>query len=134
MSFKAPSIKQQFDNRNQSNKSYDENYNPTERERFRKEAEEFVKEVNVHEEIQFLIFDSCPLDFIGKNLSIWFEKFPNVKQLEFFYCDLNTLNFVGMEKIKQKLNIGSLILTKCNIPKDNSLSQFLKGQNIKAIK
>eukprot|EP00924_Labyrinthula_sp_SR-Ha-C_P010628 snap_masked-scaffold_139-processed-gene-0.1-mRNA-1 protein AED:1.00 eAED:1.00 QI:0/0/0/0/1/1/5/0/134 len=134
MSFKAPSIKQQFNNRNQSNESYDENYNPTEGQRFRKEAKKFVKEVNVHEEIILLIFDSCLLDFIGKNLSIWFEKFPKVEQLEFLYCHLNTLNFVGMEKIKQKLNIGSLIFKLCNIPKDNSLSQFLKGQKIKSIK
>eukprot|EP00924_Labyrinthula_sp_SR-Ha-C_P006454 snap_masked-scaffold_57-processed-gene-1.57-mRNA-1 protein AED:1.00 eAED:1.00 QI:0/0/0/0/1/1/7/0/175 len=78
-------------------------------------------------------FNFCPLDFIGKNLSVWFEKFPNVKQLEFLYCHLNTLNFVGMEKIKQKLNIGSLTFKLCNIPKDNSLSQFLKGQKIKSI-
>eukprot|EP00924_Labyrinthula_sp_SR-Ha-C_P000231 snap_masked-scaffold_25-processed-gene-0.22-mRNA-1 protein AED:1.00 eAED:1.00 QI:0/0/0/0/1/1/5/0/134 len=133
MSFKAPSIKQQFHNRNQRNKSYDENYNPIEGERFRKEAEEFVKEVNVHEEIEYLSFDFCPLDFIGKNLSIWFEKFPKVEELEFFYCHLNTLNFVGMEKIKQKLNIQSLIFKLCNIPKDNSLSKFLKGQKIKSI-
>eukprot|EP00924_Labyrinthula_sp_SR-Ha-C_P012291 snap_masked-scaffold_10-processed-gene-2.22-mRNA-1 protein AED:1.00 eAED:1.00 QI:0/0/0/0/1/1/8/0/657 len=133
MSFKAPLIKQQFDNRNRSNKSYDRNIKPTERERFRKEAEEFVKEVNVHEEITILRFNFCPLDFIGKNLSVWFEKFPNVKQLEFYYCHLNTLNFIGMEKIKQNLNIHSLDFTCCQIPKDNSLSQFLKEQKINSI-
>eukprot|EP00924_Labyrinthula_sp_SR-Ha-C_P012231 snap_masked-scaffold_10-processed-gene-0.38-mRNA-1 protein AED:1.00 eAED:1.00 QI:0/0/0/0/1/1/4/0/83 len=81
-----------------------------------------------------LSFDCCPLDFIGKNLSIWFEKFPNVKQLDFYYSHLNTLNFIGMKKIKQKLNIQSLNFRYCNIPKDNSLSQFLKGQKIKSIK
>eukprot|EP00924_Labyrinthula_sp_SR-Ha-C_P006402 snap_masked-scaffold_57-processed-gene-0.49-mRNA-1 protein AED:1.00 eAED:1.00 QI:0/0/0/0/1/1/8/0/819 len=141
MSFKTPSIKQQFENRNQSNMfiiqwfmSYDENVNPIEDERFGKEAKKFVKEVNVHEEIQYLSFDSCPLDFIGKNLSIWFEKFPKVEELKFIYCHLNTLNFIGMEKIKQKLNIQSLNFRYCNIPKDNSLSQFLKGQKIKSIK
>eukprot|EP00924_Labyrinthula_sp_SR-Ha-C_P001836 snap_masked-scaffold_148-processed-gene-0.5-mRNA-1 protein AED:1.00 eAED:1.00 QI:0/0/0/0/1/1/5/0/134 len=134
MSFKAPSIKQQFENRNQSDESYDENYHPIEGERFRKEAEEFLKEVNVHEEITWLSFDSCPLDFIGKNLSIWFEKFPKVEELKFFYCHLNALNFIGMEKIKQKLNIQSIIFTYCNIPEDNSLSQFLKGLKIKSIK
>eukprot|EP00924_Labyrinthula_sp_SR-Ha-C_P010162 snap_masked-scaffold_66-processed-gene-0.16-mRNA-1 protein AED:0.38 eAED:1.00 QI:0/0/0/0.12/1/1/8/0/794 len=138
MPFKAPSIKQQFENRNQSNHfilqwSYDRNINPTEGERFRKEAEEFVQEVNVHKEIVILKFNFCPLDFIGKNLSIWFKKFPKIQQLEFLYCNLNTLNFIGMEKIKQKLNIGSLIFKLCNIPKDNSLSQFLKGQKIKSI-
>eukprot|EP00924_Labyrinthula_sp_SR-Ha-C_P006437 snap_masked-scaffold_57-processed-gene-1.15-mRNA-1 protein AED:1.00 eAED:1.00 QI:0/0/0/0/1/1/8/0/781 len=138
MSFKTPSIKQQFENRNQSNQfilqwSYDENYNPTERERFRKEAEEFVQEVNVHEEITTLTFNFCPLGFLGKNLSIWFEKFPKIKTLQFLYCHLNTLNFIGMESIKQKLNIQSLDFTYCNIPKDNSLSQFLKGQKIKSI-
>eukprot|EP00924_Labyrinthula_sp_SR-Ha-C_P005603 snap_masked-scaffold_92-processed-gene-0.16-mRNA-1 protein AED:1.00 eAED:1.00 QI:0/0/0/0/1/1/5/0/115 len=96
MSFKTPSIKQQFNNRNQSNQSYDRNINPTERERFRKEAEEFVKKVNVHEEIMTLTFDCCPLDFIGKNLSIWFEKFPKVKvyilsfkQIEFYWNEKN---------------------------------------------
>eukprot|EP00924_Labyrinthula_sp_SR-Ha-C_P012312 snap_masked-scaffold_10-processed-gene-2.44-mRNA-1 protein AED:1.00 eAED:1.00 QI:0/0/0/0/1/1/9/0/777 len=133
MSFKAPLIKQQFDNRNRSNKSYDENDNPTEGQRFRKEAKKFVKEVNVHKEIKFLIFDCCPLDFIGKNLSVWFEKFPKIKELQFGFCHLNALNFVGMEKIKQKLNIQSLDFNTCNIPKDNSLSQFLKGQKIKSI-
>eukprot|EP00924_Labyrinthula_sp_SR-Ha-C_P000257 snap_masked-scaffold_25-processed-gene-1.24-mRNA-1 protein AED:1.00 eAED:1.00 QI:0/0/0/0/1/1/8/0/814 len=138
MSFKAPSIKQQFENRNRSNYfmiqwSYDENLNPIEKERFRKEAEEFVKKVNVHKEIIFLTFDCCPLDFIGKNVFIWFKKFPKVKELQFLYCHLNTLNFIGMEKIKQKLNIQSIIFNLCNIPKDNSLSQFLKGQKIKLI-
>eukprot|EP00924_Labyrinthula_sp_SR-Ha-C_P006403 snap_masked-scaffold_57-processed-gene-0.31-mRNA-1 protein AED:1.00 eAED:1.00 QI:0/0/0/0/1/1/8/0/810 len=133
MPFKAPSIKQQFENRNQSFESHDENYNPTEGQRFRKEAKKFVKEVNVHKEIKFLIFDCCPLDFIGKNLSIWFEKFPKVEELKFLYCHLNTFNFIGMEKIKQKLNIQSLNFRYCNIPKDNSLSQFLKGQKIKLI-
>eukprot|EP00924_Labyrinthula_sp_SR-Ha-C_P012290 snap_masked-scaffold_10-processed-gene-2.29-mRNA-1 protein AED:1.00 eAED:1.00 QI:0/0/0/0/1/1/8/0/788 len=138
MSFKAPSIKQQFENRNESREfriqwSYDENYNLTERERFRKEAEEFLKEVNVHKEIEHLTFVCCPIDFIGKNLSIWFKKFPKVEELQFLYCHLNTLNFIGMEKIKQKLNIQSLGFNTCNIPKDNSLSQFLKGQKIKSI-
>eukprot|EP00924_Labyrinthula_sp_SR-Ha-C_P011883 snap_masked-scaffold_76-processed-gene-0.19-mRNA-1 protein AED:1.00 eAED:1.00 QI:0/0/0/0/1/1/5/0/130 len=118
MSFKAPSIKQQFENRNQSRKliiqwSCDENYHPIERERFEKEAEEFVKVVNVDEEIVILTFYFCPLYFIGKNISLWFEKFPKVEQLEFFYCHLNALNFIGMEKIKQKLNIQSLMHTFC---------------------
>eukprot|EP00924_Labyrinthula_sp_SR-Ha-C_P012298 snap_masked-scaffold_10-processed-gene-2.24-mRNA-1 protein AED:1.00 eAED:1.00 QI:0/0/0/0/1/1/5/0/139 len=139
MSFKTPSIKQQFENRNQSREfriqwSYDKNINPIEKERFRKEAEEFVREVNVHEEIMILSFGFCPLDFIGKNLSSWFKKFPKVEELQFIYCHLNTLNFIGMEKIKQKLNIQSMAFSFCNIPVDNSLSQFLKGQNIKAIK
>eukprot|EP00924_Labyrinthula_sp_SR-Ha-C_P012747 snap_masked-scaffold_122-processed-gene-0.0-mRNA-1 protein AED:1.00 eAED:1.00 QI:0/0/0/0/1/1/8/0/789 len=138
MPFKAPSIKQQFENRNQSNHfilqwSYDENINPIEGKRFGKEAKKFVKEMNVHKKIMILRFNFCPLDFIGKNLSIWFKKIPKVEQLEFLYCNLNTLNFIGMEKIKQKLNIGSLIFKLCNIPKDNSLSQFLKGQKIKSI-
>eukprot|EP00924_Labyrinthula_sp_SR-Ha-C_P000342 snap_masked-scaffold_25-processed-gene-3.3-mRNA-1 protein AED:1.00 eAED:1.00 QI:0/0/0/0/1/1/4/0/125 len=115
-------------------RSYDENVNPIERERFRKEAEEFVKELNVHEEIENLSFYFCPLDFIGKNISIWFEKFPKVKELQFYYCHLNTLNFIGMKKIKQKLNIQSISLRLCNIPKDNSLSQLLKGQKLKSIK
>eukprot|EP00924_Labyrinthula_sp_SR-Ha-C_P012332 snap_masked-scaffold_10-processed-gene-3.14-mRNA-1 protein AED:1.00 eAED:1.00 QI:0/0/0/0/1/1/4/0/125 len=115
-------------------RSYDENYNPTEGERFTKEAEGFVKEVNVTEEIRFLTFDCCLLDFIGKNLSIWFEKFPKIKQLQFLYCHLNTLNFIGMKNIKQKLNVQSITFTYCNIPEDNSLSQFLKGQKIKSIK
>eukprot|EP00924_Labyrinthula_sp_SR-Ha-C_P012303 snap_masked-scaffold_10-processed-gene-2.14-mRNA-1 protein AED:1.00 eAED:1.00 QI:0/0/0/0/1/1/4/0/88 len=84
MSFKTPLIKQQFENRNQSEDftiqwSYDKNYNPTKGKRFRKEAEEFVKEVNVDEQIEYLSFGFCPLDFIGKKLSIWFEKFPKVK-------------------------------------------------------
>eukprot|EP00924_Labyrinthula_sp_SR-Ha-C_P000439 snap_masked-scaffold_111-processed-gene-0.8-mRNA-1 protein AED:1.00 eAED:1.00 QI:0/0/0/0/1/1/5/0/139 len=139
MSFKAPSIKQQFHNRNQSSDfiiqwSYDENINPFEGQRFKKEAEEFLKEVNVHKEIEHLTFDCCPLDFIGKNLSFWFEKFPKLKELKFLYCHLNTLNFIGMEKIKQKLNIQSLDFTCGNIPEDNSLFQFLKGQKIKLIK
>eukprot|EP00924_Labyrinthula_sp_SR-Ha-C_P000305 maker-scaffold_25-snap-gene-3.64-mRNA-1 protein AED:0.06 eAED:0.19 QI:0/0.75/0.6/1/1/1/5/24/134 len=134
MSFKAPLIKQQFENRNQSNKSYDENYNSTEGERFRREAEEFVIKVNMNKEITRLSFYFCPLDFIGKSLSIWFEKFPKVKELQFYYCHLNTLNFIGMEKMKKRLNIESIIFKLCNIPKDNSLSQFLKGQKIKLIK
>eukprot|EP00924_Labyrinthula_sp_SR-Ha-C_P014712 snap_masked-scaffold_85-processed-gene-0.7-mRNA-1 protein AED:1.00 eAED:1.00 QI:0/0/0/0/1/1/5/0/113 len=83
MSFKAPSIKQQFENRNKRNESYDENYNPTEGERFRKEAEEFVQQVNMNKEIILLRFTFCPLDFIGKNLSIWFEKFPKFLSLSF---------------------------------------------------
>eukprot|EP00924_Labyrinthula_sp_SR-Ha-C_P012234 snap_masked-scaffold_10-processed-gene-0.58-mRNA-1 protein AED:1.00 eAED:1.00 QI:0/0/0/0/1/1/5/0/134 len=134
MSFKTPSIKQQFENRNQSRESHDENYNPTEGERFRKEAEEFVKIVNVNKEITILRFNFCPLGFLGQNLSIWFEKFPKIKQLKFLYCHLKTLNFTGMKKIKQKLNIVSLSFKLCNIPKDNSLSQLLKGQKIKSIK
>eukprot|EP00924_Labyrinthula_sp_SR-Ha-C_P012264 snap_masked-scaffold_10-processed-gene-1.29-mRNA-1 protein AED:1.00 eAED:1.00 QI:0/0/0/0/1/1/4/0/108 len=93
--------------------SYDENYNPIEGERFRKETEEFVQEVNVHKEIVILKFYFCPLDFIGKNLSVWFEKFPNVKQLEFLHCHLNAFNFIGMEKIKQKLNIQSITYIFC---------------------
>eukprot|EP00924_Labyrinthula_sp_SR-Ha-C_P012265 snap_masked-scaffold_10-processed-gene-1.36-mRNA-1 protein AED:1.00 eAED:1.00 QI:0/0/0/0/1/1/4/0/80 len=68
--------------------------NPTERERFGKEAEEFVQQMNVNKEIIFLIFYFCPLDFIGKNLSIWFEKFPKVfilsfKHLEFYWNGKN---------------------------------------------
>eukprot|EP00924_Labyrinthula_sp_SR-Ha-C_P000229 snap_masked-scaffold_25-processed-gene-0.27-mRNA-1 protein AED:1.00 eAED:1.00 QI:0/0/0/0/1/1/5/0/139 len=138
MSFKAPSIKQQFYNRNHSKEfiiqwSYDENKNPIEDERCRKEAKEFIKEVNVNKEITTLSFYFCPLDFIGNSLSIWFEKFPKVKDLQFEFCHLNTLNFIGIEKIKQKLNIQSLDFRYCNIPKDNSLSQFLKGQKIKSI-
>eukprot|EP00924_Labyrinthula_sp_SR-Ha-C_P006100 snap_masked-scaffold_65-processed-gene-0.26-mRNA-1 protein AED:1.00 eAED:1.00 QI:0/0/0/0/1/1/4/0/80 len=46
MSFKAPSIKQQFENRNESNKSNDDIHNPIEGERFRIEAQEFVEEVD----------------------------------------------------------------------------------------
>eukprot|EP00924_Labyrinthula_sp_SR-Ha-C_P006380 maker-scaffold_57-snap-gene-0.5-mRNA-1 protein AED:0.30 eAED:0.78 QI:55/0.42/0.37/0.62/1/1/8/0/794 len=139
MSFKIPSIKQQFNNRNHRKNfiiqwSHDDNYNPTEGKKFRKEAEELIQEANVQEEIEYLSFYGCPLDFIGKNLSIWFKKFPKVRQLQFIYCHLNTLNFIGMEKIKQKLNIQSLDFSYCNIPKDNSLSQFLKGQEIKSIK
>eukprot|EP00924_Labyrinthula_sp_SR-Ha-C_P001592 snap_masked-scaffold_18-processed-gene-2.32-mRNA-1 protein AED:1.00 eAED:1.00 QI:0/0/0/0/1/1/3/0/109 len=79
-------------------------------------------------------FGFCPLDFIGKNLSIWFEEFPNVEQLQFYYSDLNSLNFIGMETIKQILNIQSLNFIRCNIPEDDSLSQFLKRQEIKSIK
>eukprot|EP00924_Labyrinthula_sp_SR-Ha-C_P000328 snap_masked-scaffold_25-processed-gene-3.35-mRNA-1 protein AED:1.00 eAED:1.00 QI:0/0/0/0/1/1/7/0/158 len=133
MSFKAPSIKQQFYNRSQSNKSYDENFNPIEGESFRKETEVFVKEVNVHKEIRLLTFDCCPFNFIGDGLSFWFEKFPKVEILQFLYCHLNTLNFIGMEKIKKRLNIQSIVFMNCNIPKDNSLSKFLKGQKIKSI-
>eukprot|EP00924_Labyrinthula_sp_SR-Ha-C_P011571 snap_masked-scaffold_17-processed-gene-1.31-mRNA-1 protein AED:1.00 eAED:1.00 QI:0/0/0/0/1/1/8/0/396 len=133
MSFKAPTIKQQFDTRNESDQSHDKNINPIEGQRFRKEAEEFVKKVNVNKEIEYLSFDCCPLVFIGKNLSVWFENFPKVEHLEFVYCHLNTLNFIGTQKIKQKLNIHSLSFSYCNISKDNSLSQFLKGQKIKSL-
>eukprot|EP00924_Labyrinthula_sp_SR-Ha-C_P010637 snap_masked-scaffold_112-processed-gene-0.11-mRNA-1 protein AED:1.00 eAED:1.00 QI:0/0/0/0/1/1/5/0/134 len=134
MPFKIPSIKQQFENRNRSDESHDRNINPTEGERFRKEAEEFAQQVKMHKEIEYLNFGFCPLDFIGKKLSVWFEKFPKVKGLQFGFCHLNTLNFIGMEKIKQKLNIQSINFTYSNIPEDNSLSQFLKGQKIKSIK
>eukprot|EP00924_Labyrinthula_sp_SR-Ha-C_P000027 snap_masked-scaffold_119-processed-gene-0.4-mRNA-1 protein AED:1.00 eAED:1.00 QI:0/0/0/0/1/1/4/0/81 len=78
MSFKAPSIKQQFENRNRGRRSHDENYNPTEGQRFRKEAEEFVTEVNVNKEIEYLNFCFSPLNFMGKKLALWFEKFPKV--------------------------------------------------------
>eukprot|EP00924_Labyrinthula_sp_SR-Ha-C_P006188 snap_masked-scaffold_54-processed-gene-1.80-mRNA-1 protein AED:1.00 eAED:1.00 QI:0/0/0/0/1/1/4/0/83 len=79
MRYKAPSIKQQFQNRNENKESYDIWYNPIEDERFGKEAEEFVKEVNVHKEITKLRFNCCPIDFIEKNLSVWFEKFPKIE-------------------------------------------------------
>eukprot|EP00924_Labyrinthula_sp_SR-Ha-C_P000368 snap_masked-scaffold_25-processed-gene-4.40-mRNA-1 protein AED:1.00 eAED:1.00 QI:0/0/0/0/1/1/8/0/810 len=133
MSFKAPSIKQQFYNRNKSGEYYDENVNVIEGERFRKEVEELFKVMNVHKKIEYLIFYGCPLDFVGNRLSVWFEKFPKVEQLQFLYCHLNTLNFIGMEKIKQRLNIQSIVFMNCNIPKNSSLSKFLKGQKIKSI-
>eukprot|EP00924_Labyrinthula_sp_SR-Ha-C_P012344 snap_masked-scaffold_10-processed-gene-3.7-mRNA-1 protein AED:1.00 eAED:1.00 QI:0/0/0/0/1/1/5/0/115 len=99
MSIKTPSIKQQFDNRNESHQSYDENYNPTEGKKFRKEAEEFVKIMYVHKEIMILRFNFCPLDFIRKNLSIWFEKFPKVKV---FILSFKHLKFYWNEKNKTK--------------------------------
>eukprot|EP00924_Labyrinthula_sp_SR-Ha-C_P000369 snap_masked-scaffold_25-processed-gene-4.23-mRNA-1 protein AED:1.00 eAED:1.00 QI:0/0/0/0/1/1/8/0/784 len=133
MSSKTPSIKQQFENRNESIESYDENINPTEGRRFKKEAEEFVEGVNVHEEIQYLTFLFCPFNFIGDALSVWFEKFPKIEILQFDFCHLNTLNFIGIEKIKKRLNIQSIVITYCNIPKNSSLAQFLKGQKIKSI-
>eukprot|EP00924_Labyrinthula_sp_SR-Ha-C_P012535 snap_masked-scaffold_10-processed-gene-9.27-mRNA-1 protein AED:1.00 eAED:1.00 QI:0/0/0/0/1/1/5/0/131 len=131
MSFKAPSIQQQFENRNQRNKSYDDDYSLIEEERFGKEAEVFVKEVEMHEEITML---TCPLNFVGDSISFWFQKFSRVKVLEFAYCHLNTLNFVGMEKIKEKQNIQVLFFNDCTVPEDNSLSKFLRGQKLKSLK
>eukprot|EP00924_Labyrinthula_sp_SR-Ha-C_P012230 snap_masked-scaffold_10-processed-gene-0.45-mRNA-1 protein AED:1.00 eAED:1.00 QI:0/0/0/0/1/1/3/0/88 len=86
-----------------------------------------------------LSFDCCPLDFIGKNLSIWFKKFPKVyilsfKHLEFYWN--------GKNKTKTEYSVTRVYLLLflcfnfigCNIPKDNSLSKFLKGQKINSIK
>eukprot|EP00924_Labyrinthula_sp_SR-Ha-C_P006427 maker-scaffold_57-snap-gene-1.9-mRNA-1 protein AED:0.12 eAED:0.12 QI:110/0.5/0.33/1/1/1/3/0/74 len=62
MSFKAPSIKHQFENRNRSNEfriqwSHDRNINPIEGKRFGKEVEEFVKEVNVVRQDTYIKFN-----------------------------------------------------------------------------
>eukprot|EP00924_Labyrinthula_sp_SR-Ha-C_P014674 snap_masked-scaffold_74-processed-gene-0.32-mRNA-1 protein AED:1.00 eAED:1.00 QI:0/0/0/0/1/1/5/0/134 len=134
MSFKAPSIKQQFENRNESIESNDDIHNPIEGERFRIEAQEFVEEVDVHEEIERLAFYCCPLNLIGHQLSVWLVKFPKIKQLQFVYCHLNNLNIIAMERNQQKMNILVLNFAYCNIPDDNSLSRFLKGQKIKSIR
>eukprot|EP00924_Labyrinthula_sp_SR-Ha-C_P002976 snap_masked-scaffold_13-processed-gene-11.55-mRNA-1 protein AED:1.00 eAED:1.00 QI:0/0/0/0/1/1/7/0/373 len=87
----------------------------------------------VKKKIFMLTFYFCPLDLIGASLSVWSEKFPKVQQLQFIGCNLSNLNVIGMEKIKKKLNILSLNFNICNIPEDNSLSIFLKGQIIKSI-
>eukprot|EP00924_Labyrinthula_sp_SR-Ha-C_P000286 snap_masked-scaffold_25-processed-gene-2.19-mRNA-1 protein AED:1.00 eAED:1.00 QI:0/0/0/0/1/1/5/0/108 len=68
-----------------------------------KEAEEFGNEVNEDENNEYLwysyiFFYFCPLDFIGKNLSIWFEKFPKVFLLSFKH-----LKFYWNEKNKTKI-------------------------------
>eukprot|EP00924_Labyrinthula_sp_SR-Ha-C_P008772 snap_masked-scaffold_2-processed-gene-1.39-mRNA-1 protein AED:1.00 eAED:1.00 QI:0/0/0/0/1/1/3/0/90 len=78
MPVKILSIKQQFQNRNRKDKSYDEKNQPCEVERFKQEARLFVKQLEINKEVEILRFRNCPFYSIGKYFARLLEKLPNV--------------------------------------------------------
>eukprot|EP00924_Labyrinthula_sp_SR-Ha-C_P012066 snap_masked-scaffold_26-processed-gene-3.20-mRNA-1 protein AED:1.00 eAED:1.00 QI:0/0/0/0/1/1/8/0/796 len=131
------SIQQKYEERDDKREfkitwEHDDNPNPINPEKFKREIKEFVKGFQPTQEVSFIEFEYCPFDAVKSIFVRFILCFPAVKELKFWNCRFSKKNFKNLQKIK-KVKLNYLELVECNIPEVSSFCTLLKSISVKDI-
>eukprot|EP00924_Labyrinthula_sp_SR-Ha-C_P000310 maker-scaffold_25-snap-gene-3.68-mRNA-1 protein AED:0.00 eAED:0.00 QI:45/1/1/1/1/1/7/157/191 len=131
------SIQQQYEERDSKTYFYfewkhDNNKNPINPDKFKREIEEFVKGLQLNNEVSTILFGYCPFYAVESIFTNFILCFPAVKELNFVNCRFSDENFQNFQQLKM-LKLNLLVFTECNIPEVNSFCSLLSSINTKDI-